>query len=1520
MTALPWRCPCGRKNRKNAWNCPDCTTPWTYGTPVKEDSAQPAQNAPQQRQAKSPRNRQQNYQKHGSAYHSQWQWEQPWVDSQATAHTNANSPRHRTGQGGRRRSRRGRRDPNNVPVAPQMPAFPTQPPLPPPTTPPPSAVTSTTSTTPVAPALAMPAAAPPAPVPPSEDAAKLCSLANKLKKHQDQGMEIPEDVQEDIKDVCNRAAKLETKTMHQALTAMDQARTEYDNAVHARNQLHAQWRTFLAESLKLWQGHTSNFQAQEIALTERIQQAKQTFIQARDVMNATKIKAATMIPLDKDANAVTVSDDDEELKDIPMAAAERIATSMTNLTETMSALQTQAAEMEAEEQKAKRPRVAIDQQHPHVLKWSHPINQQDDFVSEWSACESALALSIETGTFGNVQGQTTLLRQPHPCRQLHVRFSPVAEVCIGDVDSLQMHSVTVPHEALHLWPAKPWTFVNPDEFAAFPDKYLHLISKQNRLGRPFPAPCYVLRSCADFEVPRIQCSIMDEYANLPSVPDDPEVPPLPGHHGPHAPPGRLPDFTDNMMSAIDPMFFTDEGNALRQLVVRSWFIHHERHVKNDAPREVRLDPDRTLWPDQIRSAWNGLIDDAAPTAFTLPFPMPVRGPQEQHIALDVIVSQGLHLPRFSGLVSVHFMDDGDGMFGSTLAASFPAWVSGYGIVDTANLHEVCSPTSRRVCHLFHGWEAIPIDTVPGHQMRPGHSFMIQIPRDPTLETGQPMAAASTDASVAAHAFPGGQGDNHHVEPDGHHSPDPDDEEPDSPDDSPLFAQPAGPMFNCHIYRLRHPPLHIFLRNAAGVPMLIELARRMNVVPASLLQAHPILAQMVGDQINDFSFIVQTIADLPAASTDCLVILDVEVHFHPVLGGAREGVLGYAGVRRYCAQQRQRCLVELNGQGWPILRPGPVRLQHGCYLRVVVPPPFALEDTLHAIQVAERPPAPTAAWTPASSSATALPPSPVPSPAEVVGPRPSMEYVSNERRWQAEIQELYDEHALLEFEEEGPILYLWTWFINHETFPHCRVAKAIRLDGLKQHWRNDLLDPWNEVLQIGVPVQFHVVSPRPPHADLRMDTPHIIIEQNVQPGKVAGVVSALFHGLHGDKLMQAAHSLPRWICTEDLVDLLHTNHICEVQRCTARSGIVPFNQFLRDDIPTGIGIEVHVRPVTCPTDATASSSAEPFTARLTTATEAHSFMQISRRWRRNPSAPAPPPQGHCADEYHNVPDRVRQHASPPAFAPIRFPPPWPTRWTSLQEIWNFYFATAPDPFPAPIAVEVWFSDHVRRPWSEAGRVVQLDMDFDQWIPRILAAWADWYLPVLGYELLIVTPTPLGGLASVQIHMILLQQPRPDTRTAIFSVMDSYTDPWEPACMCALVPPLVDHWLLLHTAVVELQCPPRVPGALCRTLHGDELIPEGVHFPVQNGFSFTVTVDSPGANGAQVHDAIARDDPGLDPHVQQEAAMFLQVHTRRLLSSLASLQSGPDPAQSSASASSPSTLPLSPVIDNTLSIGN
>ena len=1109
-----------------------------------------------------------------------------------------------------------------------------------------------------------------------------------------------------------------------------------------------------------------------------------------------------------------------------------------------------------------------------VCKWLHSVLDEPDFKTEWHAAESALALAFELDQPMCLRRSSLAAPPPKKIANKCVRFRQLAEVCIGDSQIL-----AVPMHAFHCWPAKPWSLV--EDWSHQPDYVL----------RKYRAPCFPpsWHSMTAFQfphhsgyysdgVPHHHLRIMDEFVNLPHIPDDDGNPHLPGHV-PNGQPAQVPDFTNNMLAQMDPLLATPANFGHRGVVVRTWYIHHETAMRNDSPRLVQLGLDRENWVQQMVAVWQDVLLVGVPKAFTLPTPMPFRGHAHQFIALDVIISQGLHIPRFSGLVSVHFLDDLDGLQSSIVAASFPSWVSGYHVVSAADVHEYCAPISGRACSIFHGWDQIPVDALPHHRMRPGNSFMIQVPNDPNIEVGGSQAASGTQAAVQAFGMPDGSAETY-FDP----APPGDDPGDDEPEDSPADGTPphdslaAGPLFNCHFYRMRHPPLHIFMRNAAGVPMLRELAQQLGVPPASLLQAHAVQARMSGDQIDDWSFVLQSVTDLPAASTDALVILDVEVHFHPTLAAApplpatarrvvrvplhitRQAVLEYAGVNVYCRAQQHRCLVQVNGAGWPILHPGPRTMSHGKYLRVIVPPPLDGSHALQAIHVAQsqgpgllhpsivrpRQHAPAPAPMPSASPASTPAPQTPGAASRASRAQPTPPPLAND--WFGALVDAFDRDSLLEHEEEGPVMYVWTWFINHITHQRCSAPRIVRLDELRNLWLEDLYQPWQHEIDVQAPTTVGIVHGQPPQASFSIDAIHVMIEQHPTEARAAAVLSAMFHGQSHDRLLQVGRSMPRWTCMEDVIDILAINHICEGQRCSAFIGRIPMQQFIRQDIPSASCIEVHVRPPQCPGDSAAASSTEAYVPRTIMATAAHSLVQIATRWRRASTLPSleeeAPPADHMA-EHHLVAEsssftcEFTAPGAPPAFAL-----PWPTTWRTLEEAWAFFIGHHADQFPDGVRAEVWYSDHVRMPWSEAGRVVHLPLDFSQWTPLMVQAWDDWFSQEHGFEISVVSPSPIGGDNVVHFHVIIVQQPLPESVSCILTVMDRFADPWAPGNVCVLLPNAVDHWMLLAIAVVDFQCPPADPGARCTTLYGNLELTAGNLFPVQQAMCFTITVESNG----------------------------------------------------------------------------
>ena len=328
---------------------------------------------------------------------------------------------------------------------------------------------------------------------------------------------------------------------------------------------------------------------------------------------------------------------------------------------------------------------------------------------------------------------------------------------------------------------------------------------------------------------------------------------------------------------------------------------------------------------------------------------------------------------------------------------------------------------------------------------------------------------------------------------------------------------------------------------------------------------------------------------------------------------RSLVLQYAGVHQYCAVQRDRCLVYIDNRGWPILQPGPQRVRHGTYLRVIVPPAEdGTHNTLQAIRYVETYAANflQQASPPASSPAPAPVTNPVP---PAPPPWPTFTTPHQQQVWINELEEAFLEHSHVECEEEGKVLYAAGWFINNANYRKCPVPQMTKLMADSHSWFEEVMQLWAHQFQPDAPVRIHVVQPYPPAASHRAFAIHLLIEQNLMEGKAANIVSFHVQGHLQDQLWQSALSLPRWVATEDLIDATELNFLCETRRCTAVCGRMHFQRFIREEIASGMSIEIFSQPPReCDVDPTASSSTRPHVPRTIHAVSGNALIQTSTR--------------------------------------------------------------------------------------------------------------------------------------------------------------------------------------------------------------------------------------------------------------------------------------------------------------------
>ena len=188
----------------------------------------------------------------------------------------------------------------------------------------------------------------------SKAEADLQLLLSALKKNQE---DLPQEVQSALQATDVKLEQAATKSMHQAVTGLGRARRELQEAHHARGQLHASWRSFLALSVQQWQAFTQQFQNEEKTALERIKTAKEALISAKATLETSKEPIATGAEASGAPEVQDVVSEDDAMKE--ENAASRIGDGLAHLTASLQALSETADKIHVEEQVAKKPRIDL---------------------------------------------------------------------------------------------------------------------------------------------------------------------------------------------------------------------------------------------------------------------------------------------------------------------------------------------------------------------------------------------------------------------------------------------------------------------------------------------------------------------------------------------------------------------------------------------------------------------------------------------------------------------------------------------------------------------------------------------------------------------------------------------------------------------------------------------------------------------------------------------------------------------------------------------------------------------------------------------------------------------------------------------------------------------------------------------------------------------------------------------------------------------------------------------------------
>eukprot|EP00435_Cladocopium_sp_Y103_P030701 s66_g7.t1 len=937
---------------------------------------------------------------------------------------------------------------------------------------------------------------------------------------------------------------------------------------------------------------------------------------------------------------------------------------------------------------------------------------------------------------------------------------------------------------------------------------------------------------------------------------------------------QLPPAVQDLLTSLPDEFQIYPERIVQGFLVRTWFIHHITRPHSVLPRQIVLQGPPQHWRAQILALWQDWIVPGEDLSLDLVKPDPPRAWHEASVLFDLILSQGLYVGRFAGLVTLSPTVTEPTLRMFSIAVSFTSPVSGPQVVQLADVHSWCR---RLDCLVFHRHVQLLLDGTVTHLMQHGDSFVVYASRRP--EDPEPTSAAL--ASVIGAASAGSM----EVDPPVAGSSSSTAGAVAAPSGSVVPTGPQSVMRRVTRYRLDKSSLAAWIRWGSFSHLLQEVMAVLGLAHTDLLALHPLAVKPVGESEQETSFIVQHAHDVPLASSDQLALVDVifhqqdpvslqttptgfdrRVHRLPV-PITREGIFQTCHVSNYCELRHVECLLSCNHALWPAQSTAPRDVFHGSYLRLHVPPLRTPgTETCRAVSLAETlgdlddpssfarayphlprhdspatTPAPPTAPPPAglsdclSTTSCALRSSRIAAEHvragpvfEVLIPSQAPPLVPNVPDWHQFEQELssqFAELAEVELPEEGRVLHAITWFVHHDRAPVCLVGRLVRLSHRPHDWLLLLCAPWLHMLQPFENLAFHLVRPGPTSDFPGQTIVHVILEQGLQQSRMTALFSALFQGLHHDiKHHRRAQSIPTSLSLETIVRILDLRDLCAARRCTAWSGGTQFRRSQLDRVYNGIGVCLTVdahRNRYGPVDedgfslphTAASSSSQPVPRVSFRPDDASLF----------PSSPA-------ADQE----DLASEHQ------PGRLIP-------ELRVIWEQYLMSTTSR-PYRFLVETWFCDHDRFPKNDASRVIVLPPHQELWRQVLVDTWQDLIDPSVDVFLYVVTPPPFGGPGDVLAHIIVAQHQHRGFVSALITTVAPGDDPWEPPRCVLKLPSVVDKGLLIQESGIMTFCPPFIPFNQCRAFHGDVGLEYGMVLPTSSGMSFLCEVDSRAGDAA------------------------------------------------------------------------
>eukprot|EP00435_Cladocopium_sp_Y103_P028906 s1595_g7.t1 len=184
-------------------------------------------------------------------------------------------------------------------------------------------------------------------------------------------------------------------------------------------------------------------------------------------------------------------------------------------------------------------------------------------------------------------------------------------------------------------------------------------------------------------------------------------------------------------------------------------------------------------------------------------------------------------------------------------------------------------------------------------------------------------------------------------------------------------------------------------------------------------------------------------------------------------------------------------------------------------------------------------------------------------------------------WAPGIWELLRNEGVVETEDEGPLIYVTSYFVSHTNHPFCDEPRPLRFDVDFRDWNRDIRVVWEDVVDDAAPLDVVVVQPAPPHQAIRGTVATVIVQQHMIPDRHSILTTAVYIADPVTHFRDAAHSVIPVLPFDTVLQLSGTDDTCRQRleqgygRCTIHVGFqrLPIDQAIL--VNTGLGLTVRV---------------------------------------------------------------------------------------------------------------------------------------------------------------------------------------------------------------------------------------------------------------------------------------------------------------------------------------------------------